>query len=494
MSKRGEILPRVVEPVDTATEAADPLVRQAHARVGITLRDKWRLDLLIGVGGAAAVYAATHRNGSRAAVKILHPEMSANPIVRERFLWEGFVANAVGHEGVIKVIDDDTAEDGTPFLVTELLDGETLEERRVRRGGRLPEDEVLLATDQLLDVLAAAHAKGIVHRDLKPENVFLTDAGQVKVLDFGIARLRERSTRSSFTQTGALVGTPAYMSPEQARGLSDEVDARSDLWACGATMFALLSGRTVHGGGTTSDQLVSAITQRAPPLASVAPDVGAAAARVVDRGLEFSKEMRWPDARRMQAAVRFAYCELCGHPITTAPRLTLGKGTTNGPLPWAAQQVAPPDARVPTTAPPVALSNGPDRHPSFQRAEQLTVRVARAVALGIGLICIVWIVAGGRLSAPMRTTSASAPAPAAPGLSRPIVVLSPLAAPEVDGIATPVVVATVKVQWKQDSTRRTAATSPSTTPSAAPAIPPDCQPPYFIDQATDKKHWRLECL
>src|SRR5579872_7373860 len=168
MAERGQMVPPAAAPeAGAALELDDPLTCRARARLGTVLSDKWRLDALLGVGGAAAVYAATHRNGSRAAVKVLHPEMANNAFVRERFLWEGFVANAVGHEGVIKVIDDDTAEDGSLFLVTELLDGETLDERCARLGGRIPQDDVLLVVDQLLDVLAAAHAKGIVHRDLK---------------------------------------------------------------------------------------------------------------------------------------------------------------------------------------------------------------------------------------------------------------------------------------------------------------------------------------
>ena len=161
----------------------------------------------------------------------------------------------------------------------------TLEERRLRLGGRMPQDEVVIAIDKLLDVLIAAHAKGIVHRDLKPENVFLTRSGQVKVLDFGIARLRELSSNKGMTQAGAMVGTPAYMAPEHARGLSDEVDERSDLWAVGATMFCLLSGRSVHDGKTVNEQLASAITKPAPPLLSIAAEVKAPIANVVDRAL-----------------------------------------------------------------------------------------------------------------------------------------------------------------------------------------------------------------
>src|SRR5579863_8367255 len=143
--------------------------------------------------------------------------MSSNPFVRQRFLLEGWLANAVGHEGAVKVLDDDESEDGSLFLVTELLEGETLEDRRLRLGGRLPCDEVLLVTDQVLSVLMAAHAKGVVHRDLKPENLFLTRAGQIKVLDFGIARIRELTVATSTTESREMVGgTPAYMAPEQA--------------------------------------------------------------------------------------------------------------------------------------------------------------------------------------------------------------------------------------------------------------------------------------
>jgi serine/threonine-protein kinase len=109
----------------------------------------------------------------------------------------------------------------------ELLDGETLEDRRMRSGGRLSEDDVLSVADQLLDVLAAAHAKDIIHRDLKPENVFVTRDGRVRILDYGIARMRELSTASTATRSGATMGTPYYMAPEQARGLWDEVDGHS---------------------------------------------------------------------------------------------------------------------------------------------------------------------------------------------------------------------------------------------------------------------------
>src|SRR5262245_6510777 len=168
----------------------DAITRRARARIGAVLRGKWRIDRLLGVGGMAAVYAGTHRNGKRGAIKMLHLELSTDGDARTRFLREGYLANRVAHPGAVSVLDDDTAEDGSAFLVMELLEGKSVAEIvEARQGRRLGVSETLRILDQLLDVLIAAHEKGIVHRDLKPENMFLTNDGQLKVLDFGIARV-----------------------------------------------------------------------------------------------------------------------------------------------------------------------------------------------------------------------------------------------------------------------------------------------------------------
>ncbi len=291
-------------------DAFESIVARAEGRVGSTLKGKWRLERLLGVGGMASVYEATHRNRKRAAVKMLHAELSMNTSVRERFLREGYVANSVGHPGAVAVDDDDVTEDGCAFLVMELLEGETLEARWERKGKRLAADEVLSLVDQVLDTLAAGHEKGIVHRDLKPENLFLTRAGVVKVLDFGIARVRELSQSGSRTQTGSMMGTPAFMPPEQARGRWEEVDGQSDLWAIGATMFTLLTGRYVHEAGTVNEALVLAVTHRAPSLAVFRPDLTFPIVELVDRALAYEKQERWPSAVTMQRAVRRAFAGL----------------------------------------------------------------------------------------------------------------------------------------------------------------------------------------
>jgi serine/threonine-protein kinase len=297
--------------VSSMSDSADQQLLRARQRVGKVLRNKWRLDRLLGVGGMAAVYAATHRNnGRQAAVKMLHPEQALNPDLKTRFLREGYVANQVRHPGAVAVLDDDE-EDGAPFLVMELLEGETLEHRWERKGRRLESFEVLSIADKLLDVLAAAHDKGIVHRDIKPENIFITRDATIKVLDFGIARLLELSTYASkVTRAGSAMGTPAFMPPEQAAGDWDAIDARTDIWALGAVMFTMMSGRFVHEGRNLNEQLVHSATKPPSSLRTVAPGAPDVVVALVDRALAFERQKRWPDARAMQVALREAYHSL----------------------------------------------------------------------------------------------------------------------------------------------------------------------------------------
>ncbi|HEY4119963.1 MAG TPA: serine/threonine-protein kinase, partial [Byssovorax sp.] len=293
-------------------DAHDPRAAVAQKRLGTVLKEKWRLDELLGVGGMAAVYAATHRNGKRVAVKMLHKEYAADAEVKARFLREGYLVNRVEHPGVVGVLDDD-GSDGAAFLVMELLEGESLEQRRQRKGGKLPATEVLSVADQVLDVLAAAHAVEMVHRDLKPENLFLCKDGSVKLLDFGIARLRELSARLGATQSGGTtMGTPAFMPHEQARGNWESVDARTDIWALGATLFTLLTGQIVHDAPSVTDLLMCAMTKQPAPLATRLPGAPESLSLVIDRALRFEQSERWPDARSMQAEVRRVYNELAG--------------------------------------------------------------------------------------------------------------------------------------------------------------------------------------
>lgn len=270
------------------------------------VRDKYRIDAFIATGSMANVYAATHRNGSRVALKILHRELARDPSMTERFRREGYFANAIGHPGVVRAIDDDLTEDGCAFIVMELLEGENLDDRRRRMGGRLPLGDVLQIADAMLDVLAAAHDHEVLHRDLKPENVFITRKNEVKLLDFGVARFNDGRSSSDMTGVGMVLGTPAFMPPEQALGRREEVDARSDIWSVGATLFTVLTGESVHVGGDAKTKLIATARTPARPLRDVMPEVPRAVAQVIDRALAFDKIERWADASAMREALRWA--------------------------------------------------------------------------------------------------------------------------------------------------------------------------------------------
>jgi serine/threonine protein kinase len=322
---------------------------RANARVGSVVKDKWRLDSVLGVGGMAAVYAATHRNQKRVAVKMLHEEFSRQTETRTRFLREGYAANVIEHSGAVSVLDDDVAEDGSAFLVMELLEGETLERRAERHGGRLPVGEVLGFADQLLDVLAAAHVKGIVHRDIKPENLFVMRDGSLKVLDFGIARVFEtQKDAKQATRAGQIIGTPAFMAPEQALAKWGDIDGRTDVWAVGATMFTLLSGRHVHEAKTGNEQLIFSATRAAASLGTVMQGLPPSVVAVVDRALAFERDHRWPDARNMQGAVRAALASV-------GPVVQQGSPSYPGSVPR--MRVQGGTASHETPAPPESLRN-----------------------------------------------------------------------------------------------------------------------------------------
>ena len=273
----------------------------AAARVGTTLCQKWTLEKLLGVGGMAAVYVANHKIGRRDAIKILHREVAQQPDMLARFEQEAHAVNRFHHPGAVEIRDIDVAEDGSPFLVMELLSGESLSERAQRLGG-LPLDEVHRHTDELHDVLAAAHARGIIHRDNKLDNLFVQTDGSLKVLDFGIARIRDGVPLMMRTRAGATLGTAPYMPPEQIKGM--DIDARADLFAVGATMFRLIAKRRIHEAKNETEMLLKMASQPAPPLLSVAPDVPLGVGLVVDRALRFDRDLRYPDALTMQADVR----------------------------------------------------------------------------------------------------------------------------------------------------------------------------------------------
>ncbi len=468
------------------------VVDRARARVGSVVCGKWRIERVLGVGGMAAVYAAVHRNNNRVAIKMLHPGIAIDHDIQARFLREGYVANTVDHPGAVRVHDNDVTDDDVPFLVMELIEGESLEDRALRLGPRLPLPELLAITDQLLDLLVAAHSKKIIHRDLKPDNLMLTTEGRLKVLDFGIARLREMSGQDGRgTAAGSFMGTPAFMAPEQARGRWSEVDVQSDLWAVGATMFALLTGHNVHEAETVNDQLVLAATTPAPSIAKHRPDLPDAVVKLVDRALAFKKEDRWPDAKAMRAALREIATEVPFAENLSVPRIRI---TVEGADREADTLAAPADvlsqitggarADAGITAAAVTSARNPSTPPRMSR------KAIGAVAAAVAIVALVAVLAVGRRSGqpthaaeeptPVQHQTAAAPAvpaakPASPGTPPPDV--TPAESAEPAPSAEPQAVAPRRRARSHAHRAKPAATA---TPAAKPAPKPkSTQPDLF---------------
>ena len=300
-------------------------------RVGSILGRKWRVEARLGSGSSATVYRAEHwNNGRKVAVKVLHADRARSAESRGRFLREGRLANSVDHEGVVGVIDDGETDDGCPFIIMELVEGETLDEyRRARPEGRLPIREVLNTCLDVLDVLAAAHAAGVVHRDVKPRNILVATSGQLKLVDFGIAGAAE-SDGISVTRTAAGLGTPLFMAPEQVTG-ERAIDAHSDIWGVGAVLYVLASGRFPFQAILLTDY-VTATRSPPPRLDVIVPGIPSVIGDIVERALAFEPTSRWPSARAMADALEAVVLPSDGKPATafadeTEPMVTLLRGT-----------------------------------------------------------------------------------------------------------------------------------------------------------------------
>ena len=299
------------------TNAANSVRQRAERRIGTTLREKYRLDAILGVGGMATVYRAEHRNGSHFAIKILHAELSVDGRHQRRFVREGYVANSIAHRSAVRVLDDDVTEDGCPFLVMDLLEGETFS-MRLRRTGPFSARDILVIGYELCQGFAAAHAAGIIHRDIKPDNLFLTQSGDVKILDFGIARMTEVEGFEGSTITGQMLGTPAFMPPEQAMGLREQIGPHTDVFALGATLFRLFTRSTIHLAETPEQLVVYAATRKARKLNDAIPSAPLPLAEVIDKALSFEAGDRFPDMGKMAEAFASAYQTMFGDDIRAA--------------------------------------------------------------------------------------------------------------------------------------------------------------------------------
>ena len=317
------------------TEAVGSKPRNESISVIGTRLNNYQVVSLLGEGGMGAVFLAEHSfMGRKAAIKVLHQDHARDRDLVERFMNEARAANAIGHPNIIDIIDVGQLPSGIPYLMMEFLDGESLA-NRIARERPLPIAEALEVAVQVAAGLVAAHDKGIVHRDLKPDNVFLVPergslAGRIKVLDFGIAKLRgDLSAGGAKTKSGSILGTPPYMSPEQCRGISDDVDHRTDIYALGIILYEMLTGSPPFTSPGWGDIVHMHIATPPRPPREHNPAIPVELEGVVLKALAKRADDRWPSMGAFEEALRAlapAAAALGRH----------GAGTIRGPRPGAA--------------------------------------------------------------------------------------------------------------------------------------------------------------
>jgi tRNA A-37 threonylcarbamoyl transferase component Bud32 len=325
-------------PQSPAERKSAPGTGKFDQLVGATLADRYEIIRRIGEGGMGAVYEARHSIiGKRVAIKVLLEKFLENEELIARLLQEARLASSIGHQNIVDVTDFGTTRDGRAFVVMEFLEGEPLSEL-IMRDAPLPVERSLTIVKQVASALGAAHAKDIVHRDVKPENVYLVRRGDqdfVKVVDFGVSKaVRSREEAGSewqrLTRTGAVLGTPLFMSPEQAAGAED-IDHRADIWACALILYECLTGELPFRGTNYLGVVAQIQNKEVQPPSALRPELGIPPAvdRVVMRGLEKDRGRRYQQMAQLERDVE----------RLLAGDADVGFDDRSGPVP------APPPAR-----------------------------------------------------------------------------------------------------------------------------------------------------
>jgi eukaryotic-like serine/threonine-protein kinase len=316
---------------------------------GKTLGGTYRIVERIDEGGMGTVYTAEHVRLSRlVAVKVMARHLKADPAALVRFRREAEIISQIHHPHVVQILDFDTTDEGQPYLVMEMLKGLSLE-KTLSQSSRLPLAGALRVAIQCAWALSAAHAAGVVHRDLKPANIFLVDAGDpyfVKLLDFGISKRGGDPTRGRhLTGEFDILGTPDYMSPEQAIGRTAQVDHRGDQYSLAVILFEMLTGRVPFSAPDVMSLLQRVISEPAPLASSINPLIPPSIDRVLDRALSKAPEERFDTVDQFAAALEDIQLD---HPV----RVSLLPRRDPTPVRNAVQSVGPPSLSLPESEPP----------------------------------------------------------------------------------------------------------------------------------------------
>jgi eukaryotic-like serine/threonine-protein kinase len=358
-----------------------PTSFRPESLVGTTLDGRYRLVSHIASGGMGAIFRAEHvYMRKELALKVLRPDLSSLPDIAERFRREAEIAASLEHDNIVRVTDFGRSPEGWLFLAMELLEGESLFDR-LRRTGPLGPEEAISVVVQMCRGLEAAHARGVVHRDLKPENIFLTarPAGLVKILDFGIAKLTDPQIASD-TQAGMVVGTPEYLSPEQAMGSA--VDGRADVYAVGLIGWRMLAGRHPFRADDARGLLMMQATKPVPSIVEARPDLASWPGLVAAIGRACAKDIR---ERHRNAAELRSELEAClgSLDLFPTPRPAESRSRTRAWTPARPPPVAPLADTAPTVQATLTLDASlPTRTPLPVRA----LRLARAHRLALALV------------------------------------------------------------------------------------------------------------